>query len=466
MEQLSTFCRVLLFDKAGVGLSDPVPKVRTLDDRAAEIEAVVDAAGFGKARHLRYQRRRRGRHRLRGNRPQRTRALILTGTFPLTGAGSMSTNLPSSGARLSWYAPSTEQRPLGETSSRRPLGVGASVQHFAVSCRRCGRCTSSPCFRRMSPSPGMARATVEATFRIDVRSILPAITAPTLVIRSANAMPVQGGRYLADHIPGCADARGRRHDDHAPWFRDPDRITTEIKEVPHRQPCRAAAVTSCSARGVFHRHGRLNTTRRGDRRRAVGERCSTALARSQPNSSNDWRDGGEKHRRWLPHQRSTARHRPSAALRPCVQTSRRSASSYRAGIHARQNANCSTTTSGASPYTSRRGSSGRAGPGEILVSRAVRDLVVGSGTGFEDRGSVELRGVRHLATPGSQPPWPSGRIARGRTGVNAHPGPGPRCAAGPCRGGHGEAHAVDPAWDGWPRPGHRSQLNSLGYRAE
>jgi hypothetical protein len=42
-EQLSTFCRVLLFDKAGVGLSDPVPHVRTLDDRAAEIEAVMDA---------------------------------------------------------------------------------------------------------------------------------------------------------------------------------------------------------------------------------------------------------------------------------------------------------------------------------------------------------------------------------------------------------------------------------------
>src|SRR5271166_106819 len=49
MEQLSTFCRILLFDKAGVGLSDPVPKVRTLDDRAAEIEAVMDAVGFERA---------------------------------------------------------------------------------------------------------------------------------------------------------------------------------------------------------------------------------------------------------------------------------------------------------------------------------------------------------------------------------------------------------------------------------
>jgi pimeloyl-ACP methyl ester carboxylesterase len=48
-ERISTFCRVLLFDKAGVGLSDPVPHVRTLDDRAAEIEAVMDAVGFERA---------------------------------------------------------------------------------------------------------------------------------------------------------------------------------------------------------------------------------------------------------------------------------------------------------------------------------------------------------------------------------------------------------------------------------
>ena len=45
-DQLGSFCRVLLFDKAGVGLSDPVPKVRSIDDRAVEIEAVMDAAGF------------------------------------------------------------------------------------------------------------------------------------------------------------------------------------------------------------------------------------------------------------------------------------------------------------------------------------------------------------------------------------------------------------------------------------
>jgi pimeloyl-ACP methyl ester carboxylesterase len=49
MDRLSTCCRVAVFDEAGVGLSDPVPRVRTLDDRAAEIEAIVDAVGFKKA---------------------------------------------------------------------------------------------------------------------------------------------------------------------------------------------------------------------------------------------------------------------------------------------------------------------------------------------------------------------------------------------------------------------------------
>src|SRR5256885_15960891 len=49
-DQLATFCRVVVFDKAGVGLSDPVPHVRTLDDRAAEIEAVLEDLRVRRAR--------------------------------------------------------------------------------------------------------------------------------------------------------------------------------------------------------------------------------------------------------------------------------------------------------------------------------------------------------------------------------------------------------------------------------
>ena len=80
-EQLSTFCRVLLFDKAGVGLSDPVPQVRSVDDRATEIEAVMDAVGFGKAVIFGVSEGGPAAIVFAAKRPERTRALILTGTF-------------------------------------------------------------------------------------------------------------------------------------------------------------------------------------------------------------------------------------------------------------------------------------------------------------------------------------------------------------------------------------------------
>ena len=83
-EQLATFCRVLLFDKAGVGLSDPVPKVRTLDDRAAEIEAVMDAVGFGKAVLFALGEGGPASIVFAATRPERTRALILYGTSAFT----------------------------------------------------------------------------------------------------------------------------------------------------------------------------------------------------------------------------------------------------------------------------------------------------------------------------------------------------------------------------------------------
>ena len=77
MEQLATFCRVLVFDKAGVGLSDPVPQVRTLDDRATEIEAVMDAVGFGKAVIFGMSEGGPAAIVFAATRPERTRALIL-----------------------------------------------------------------------------------------------------------------------------------------------------------------------------------------------------------------------------------------------------------------------------------------------------------------------------------------------------------------------------------------------------
>ncbi len=219
-EQLSTFCRVLLFDKAGVGLSDPVPQVRTLDDRAAEIEAVMDAAGFGKSGPLRSERGRPGRHRLRGNTtaanagvdPHQHVRVLASPT-----AGTTWTAIRPSCGRASLpelgedYTPSAEQlarcQEFGR-AVRSAWGSGAALKALLPSVRSIRQLAM---LERMSASPGMARATLEAMFRIDVRPILPTITVPTLVIharderRSGAVRPVPRRPH-----PRRAVARSRR----------------------------------------------------------------------------------------------------------------------------------------------------------------------------------------------------------------------------------------------------------------
>jgi diguanylate cyclase (GGDEF)-like protein len=85
-------------------------------------------------------------------------------------------------------------------------------------------------FERMCASPGMVRAAIQSLFRLDIRSLLSSITAPTLVIHARDdPMPVQFGRYLADHIPR-AHLLKIEASDHAPWYTEPDRVLTAIEE--------------------------------------------------------------------------------------------------------------------------------------------------------------------------------------------------------------------------------------------
>jgi len=148
-DQLSTFSRVVVFDKAGVGLSDPVPNVRTLDDRAAEIEAVMDAAGFGEA--VLFGMNEGGPQVIvfAAKRPERTRALILAGTYPFTSQGW--DDLDRDPAEL-WarslaegedYARRLSSSPACRNSAALSAGRGAAVRHSASACRRSGRYASS-----------------------------------------------------------------------------------------------------------------------------------------------------------------------------------------------------------------------------------------------------------------------------------------------------------------------------------
>jgi pimeloyl-ACP methyl ester carboxylesterase len=436
-EQLSTFCRVLLFDKAGLGLSDPVPQVRTLDDRAAEIEAVMDAVGFGKAACFALSEGGPASIVFAAKRPERTRALILTDTFSFLGyagwddverdaAELRARVLPELGED---YTPSTEQiarlQELGR-AVRSAWGTGEALRGLLPSVRSIRQLAM---LERMSASPGMARATLEAAFRIDVRPVLPTITAPTLVIHAReDPLPVQCGRYLADHIPGARllEVDGT---DHAPWFTEPDRILTGIEEFltgSHAAPSQshralrtvlftdmvastehAAAAGDERWRAMLHRFGEITAE--------LTKRFGGTVVKSTGDGHLTTFDG------------------PTQAIR-CAEDLRADAETLgieiRAGIHTGECELMGTDIGGIAVHIAAR-ILGQAGAGEILVSRTVRDLVVGSGTGFEDRGSVELRGVpgnwqllavdRHGARAGSaeaelaSTPTPGARTAMRRS---------------------------------------------------
>jgi class 3 adenylate cyclase/pimeloyl-ACP methyl ester carboxylesterase len=423
-----------VFDKAGVGLSDPVPHVRTLEDRATEIEAVMDAVGFVRAALIGGSDGGSAAMMFAATRPERTRALILCGTYSFHAgewdimdrdpAEQWARILPELGED---YMPSVEQiariQEIGR-AVRSGWGSGATFSIALPSVS--GRLRQLAMSERMCASPGMARASLEATFRIDVRPILPTITAPTLVIhaREDPVVPVQCGRYLADHIPG---ARYLEVDgvDCMPWFTEPDKILVGIEEFltgSHAAPSQshralrtvlftdivastqhAAATGDERWRAVLQRFGEITAD--------LAVRFGGTVVKSTGDGHLATFDG------------------PTQAIR-CAEALRAEAETLgievRAGIHTGECELLDADIGGIAVHIAAR-ILGHAGAGEILVSRTVRDLVVGSGTGFEDRGSVELRGVpgtwqllaldRHGARAGS----PEAELASMST-------PGPRAA--------------------------------------
>lgn len=398
-ERLSRFCRILLFDKAGAGLSDPAPRVRTLDDRADEIEAVMDAVGFTKAVLFAASEGGPASLVFAATRPERTKALILTGSFAYSFANDwddLERDPAEVRARLveelgEEYAPTEQQLERWQSWSRAALeewGSGAAAKALLPSVRSIRLLGM---VERMSASPGMARVAFEAMFRLDVRPILPTITAPTLVIHARDeVIPVQCARDIVDRIPGAKllEVEGG---DHAPWFAEPDRILTVVEEF--LTGAQAAPSTSRRALRTVMFTDIVGST---ERLAAAGdERWRATLQRFRENTTDlTGRFGG-----------TVVQHTgdghlitfdgPTQAIR-CAEAVRDDAETLgieiRAGIHTGECELLDDGVSGIAVHIAAR-IVGEAGPGEILVSRTVCDLVVGSGTGFVERGRFELRGV-------------------------------------------------------------------------
>jgi pimeloyl-ACP methyl ester carboxylesterase/DNA-binding CsgD family transcriptional regulator len=214
VRQLAAFARVIRYDKRGTGLSDPVAAVPTLGQRVDDLGAVLDAAGSARAVVLGYSEGGPTAIGFAVRMPERTLGLILYGT-------------------ASMPPPPEIARRFRDAVGR--WGQGVTVEMLAPSLLpSSAQRETAAALERASASPAMAAALVEAVIRTDVRSLLPQVAVPALVIhRQGELIPVEQGRYLAEHIPGAeyAELDGA---DHLPWVGDTDAVVASVEGFVRR----------------------------------------------------------------------------------------------------------------------------------------------------------------------------------------------------------------------------------------
>jgi class 3 adenylate cyclase len=245
-------------------------------------------------------------------------------------------------------------------------------------------------WERLSASPGAAVAISQMILEIDVRHLLPTIRVPTLVVyRTADEAHARGSRFMGAHIPGAkvVELPGTEY---FPYLGDQDAILDEIEEFltgvrPVPAPDRALAtvlftdiVSSTERAAVL---GDDEWTRTLDLHDALVAR---EVERHRGRRINTTGDG-----------MLASFDGPARAVR-CAQAICEGVRSLRievrAGLHTGEIELRGADIGGIAVHIGQRVSA-LAGPGEVLVSSTVRDLVAGSGITFTDRGSHVLKGV-------------------------------------------------------------------------
>ncbi len=196
LERLGSFARVVCFDKRGAGVSDPVPlaSLPRLEEWMDDVGSVMDAAGMDQAALLGDTEGGPMAMMFAATHPERVPALVLVNTFARwRRADDYAIGMPDE----TWerLIDRYEQN-WGVTSEI--LGLTApTLAHDPAFARWFIR------YQRLGMSRGAATAMYRWVTNLDVRSILPTIRVPTLVLHRADARHYRApfGRYLAEHIP-------------------------------------------------------------------------------------------------------------------------------------------------------------------------------------------------------------------------------------------------------------------------
>lgn len=383
LTRLSSLGRLILFDKRGTGLSDPVPldhlptveewmdDLRVVLDAASSTSVAVVCASGGACLGLPFA----------ATYPERVRALVI-----IDGSACI--------PRAEGYPEGVRPDILDWARGwiREIWGTGTSMEIL------CPSLSTNDAFlrwraryERLSASPGAAKKMFDFLTGVDVREVLPAISAPTLVLHRAGDQWVRAvqGRYVAEHVAGAryVELPGA---DHLWLGNDADRIGDEVEEFltgrpPVAEPDRVLATLlftdivgstqTATALGDRGWHELL------DRHHAVVRQQLARFSGSEIATAGDG---------FLARFDGPARAiRCACAVRDAV---RSLGLDIRAGIHTGEVELRDGDVAGIGVHIGAR-IGARAEAGQVLVSRTVVDLVAGSGIEFEDNGEHDLKGV-------------------------------------------------------------------------
>jgi pimeloyl-ACP methyl ester carboxylesterase len=387
LRALSSFCRLIRFDKRGTGMSDRVAGAPTLETRMDDARAVMDAAGSSRAAFFGSSEGAAMSLLFAATYPERTAALVLRSAYPRT---MWAPDYPWGRTEEEYRA--VTERDLGLFGPRDQALDAVRLRMQLVDDEEAQQWVD---YLRWSGSPGAVEALALMNKDIDVRHVLPAIRVPTLVLHGSEdtIVPIDVARYVADRIPGARLVEvPAGHAVTGPVAvalnEEIERFLSEVWESggwEESEPDRVLATV------LF-----TDIVGASERAASLGDRA--------------WRELLERHHGLVRRQLVRFRGRevdtagdgffasfdgPARAIRcagAIVESMPELGLEVRAGLHTGECELVDGKVAGIAVHTGARVAS-HAQPGEVLVSSTVKDLVAGSGLAFEDRGTHELKGI-------------------------------------------------------------------------
>jgi pimeloyl-ACP methyl ester carboxylesterase len=381
MRRLSAIARLVLLDRRGLGMSDPVSRTPTLEERMDDVRAVMDHAGIERSSLLGVSEGGAMCALFAATYPERTQSLVLLNTFARFKRDDDAPWGRSERACARFLEIVEQSWGTGATA----YGLAPGLARDAAFLERFAR------MERMAASPGRARMMLEIAFETDIRDVLASVRVPTLVLHREGdpIVSVEGARDMATRIPGArlATVPG---DDHIPFIGDTEPILAEIERFLTGSRCagsadrvlatvlfcdvvgateRAAQVGDAGWRELLLRHDRLV--------RENVERLRGRVVDAAGDGHFAVFDGPAR-----------AIH-AAAALRDAA---RPLGLTLRQGVHTGECEAIGDKMAGLAVHIGARVAA-LAPPGEIWATSTVRDLVVGSRLDFDERGRHALKGV-------------------------------------------------------------------------